>query len=58
MLVSGAAADTYGIRPVAATGGAVIALSGALWFVLRRKSKHMRQGVGQDAEEFCQNRLR
>jgi MFS family permease len=44
MLISGAAADTYGIRPVAATGGAVIALSGALWFVLRRKSKRTRQG--------------
>jgi MFS family permease len=33
---AGAAADTYGIRVVAATGGAIIALSGATWFVLRR----------------------
>lgn len=52
MLVSGAAADTYGIRPVAATGGAVIALSGALWFVLRRKSKRTPQRVAADAEEL------
>lgn len=33
---AGAAADLYGIRVVAATGGATIALSGATWFVLRR----------------------
>jgi hypothetical protein len=33
---SGAAADSYGIRIVAAAGGAVVALSGATWFVLRR----------------------
>lgn len=33
---SGAAADSYGIRVVAATGGACVALSGALWFALRR----------------------
>jgi MFS family permease len=33
---SGAAADTFGIRTVAASGGAVIALSGVMWFVLRR----------------------
>jgi len=44
MLISGAAADTYGIRPVAATGGAVIALSGLLWFLLRR-----RQSAGSPA---------
>ena len=35
MLASGAAADTYGFRLVAAAGGAVIVLAGALWFVLR-----------------------
>lgn len=35
MLASGAAADTYGITPVAAAGGVVIALSGLLWFWLR-----------------------
>jgi MFS family permease len=33
---AGAAADTYGIRVVAAAGGAIIALSGATWFALRR----------------------
>jgi predicted MFS family arabinose efflux permease len=33
---AGAAADTYGIRVVAAVGGAIIALSGATWFALRR----------------------
>ncbi len=37
MYTAGAAADAYGIRVVAATGGAIIALSGALWFVLRRR---------------------
>lgn len=35
MLAAGAAADTYGIKPVAAAGGIVIALSGLLWFALR-----------------------
>jgi MFS family permease len=33
---AGAAADNYGIRVVAAAGGAIIALSGAAWFMLRR----------------------
>jgi MFS family permease len=37
MLASGAAADRFGIKPVAASGGIVIALSGLLWFGLRRK---------------------
>jgi MFS family permease len=36
MLASGIAADIYGIKPVTATGGIIIALSGVLWFVLRR----------------------
>jgi hypothetical protein len=35
MLVSGFAADRYGIKPVAAAGGLVISLSGAGWFLLR-----------------------
>jgi MFS family permease len=35
MLVSGFAADRYGITPVAACGGIVISLSGAMWFILR-----------------------
>jgi MFS family permease len=37
MLAAGAAADRFGIRPVAATGGAVITLSGLMWFVLQRR---------------------
>lgn len=37
MLASGAAADTYGIAPVAASGGIVIACSGLLWFWLRHR---------------------
>jgi MFS family permease len=37
MLVSGAAADRVGIRAVAAGGGGVVALSGLLWFALRRR---------------------
>jgi MFS family permease len=44
MLASGAAADRYGIRPVAAIGGAVVALSGILWFILqRRRAAHARE---------------
>jgi hypothetical protein len=35
MLVSGFAADRYGLKPVAAAGGIVISLSGATWFILR-----------------------
>jgi MFS family permease len=38
MYFAGAAADAYGIRIVAATGGAIIASSGALWFLLRRRA--------------------
>jgi MFS family permease len=34
MLVAGASADKLGIRPVAATGGAIIAFSGLMWFML------------------------
>ncbi|HEX8472899.1 MAG TPA: MFS transporter [Pyrinomonadaceae bacterium] len=37
MFASGAAADTYGIRVVAATGGVIITLAGLLWFVFRFK---------------------
>jgi MFS family permease len=36
MLTAGATADRFGIRLVAATGGTVVALSGIMWFVLRR----------------------
>jgi hypothetical protein len=35
VLVSGFAADRYGITLVAASGGIVISLSGATWFALR-----------------------
>jgi MFS family permease len=38
MLVSGAAADAYGIKPVAFTGGMIIIMSGLLWFLLRRRT--------------------
>ncbi len=36
MLLCGAAADKYGIEPVALCGGIIIALSGLTWFLLRR----------------------
>jgi MFS family permease len=39
MLVSGAAADRLGMRAVAAGGGAVIMISGLLWFALRRHNR-------------------
>ncbi|HKS30019.1 MAG TPA: MFS transporter [Pyrinomonadaceae bacterium] len=39
MLASGFAADRYGIRPVAATGGIIISLSGATWFLLRFRER-------------------
>ncbi|MET0645228.1 MAG: MFS transporter [Pyrinomonadaceae bacterium] len=39
MLVSGAAADRLGMRAVAAGGGAVIMMSGLLWFALRRHDR-------------------
>ncbi len=41
MFASGAAADTYGIRPVAIVAGAVISCSGLLWFALRRRRTAM-----------------
>ena len=44
MLLSGAAADRAGIRPVAACGGLVITLSGLLWFVMRRRRAAEAQG--------------
>jgi hypothetical protein len=39
MLVSGFAADRYGITVVAACGGIVISLSGAAWFMLRFRER-------------------
>lgn len=50
MLASGAAADTYGITPVAASGGVVIALSGLLWFWLRPRSGRLAPGEEAKAE--------
>ena len=40
MYAAGAGADAFGIRPVAAAGGFVIAFSGLLWFLLRRRHEH------------------
>jgi MFS family permease len=50
MLASGAAADTYGITPVAAAGGVVIALSGLLWFWLRPRTGQLAPGEEAKAE--------
>lgn len=47
MLAAGAAADRFGIRPVAATGGTIIALSGITWFVLRRRRNSTARVAGQ-----------
>lgn len=38
ILMAGIAADRFGIKPVATIGGAVITLSGILWFIMRRRS--------------------
>jgi cbb3-type cytochrome oxidase subunit 3 len=40
MYAAGAGADAFGLRPVAALGGFVIAFSGLLWFLLRRRNRH------------------
>ncbi len=37
MLVSGAAADRVGIRPVGVCAGLIVIMSGLLWFLLRRR---------------------
>ncbi len=39
MYAAGAGADALGLRPVAAAGGLVIAFSGLLWFLLRRRQR-------------------
>ena len=41
MLVSGIAADRYGIRPVALGGGLVITCSGLLWFLLQQRGREV-----------------
>jgi MFS family permease len=52
MLASGVAADIYGIRPVTVTGGIIIASSGLLWFVLRRRRS--RAGAGSEASRSAE----
>jgi hypothetical protein len=52
MLASGVAADIYGIKPVTAAGGCVIALSGALWFLLRRRKGAGSPKTSRSAEEL------
>jgi len=47
MLAAGAAADRFGIRPVAATGGAVITLSGLMWFMLQRRRNATARVAGE-----------
>jgi MFS family permease len=51
MLTAGATADKFGIRWVAATGGAVVALSGITWFVLRRR-RSSDEGISRNVEEL------
>jgi len=43
MLAAGASADRYGIRPVAALGGLIVALSGVTWFLLRGRRETPRR---------------
>ncbi len=50
MLAAGASADRYGIRPVAALGGLTVALSGAAWFLLRRRQRRV-AGTARKATE-------
>ena len=42
MYAAGAGADAFGLRPVAALGGFVIAFSGLLWFLLRATKSPLR----------------
>ncbi|HYY57840.1 MAG TPA: MFS transporter [Pyrinomonadaceae bacterium] len=52
MLAAGAAADTFGIRPVAATGGMLIALSGLLWFLMRSRRRSRDEQAAFEVENF------
>jgi MFS family permease len=47
MLASGAAADAYGIRPVAFIAGLIVALSGALWFFRRWRKQESEKRAAQ-----------
>lgn len=40
MFAAGAAADAYGIRPIAFVAGLIVAASGAVWFLRRRKREN------------------
>jgi hypothetical protein len=42
MYAAGAGADAFGLRPVTALGGFVIAFSGLLWFLLRATKPPLR----------------
>jgi MFS family permease len=46
MLISGVAADTYGIKLIAATGGIIIACSGLIWFILKWRARRRRPSDG------------
>lgn len=50
MLISGPAADAYGIKPVALAGGIIISLSGLLWFPLRRAGQSVHRRGAEDTE--------
>ncbi|HYG09568.1 MAG TPA: MFS transporter [Pyrinomonadaceae bacterium] len=51
MYAAGAGADAFGIRPVAAAGGFMIAFSGLLWFLLRRRHRK-RAPAATDAQHL------
>ncbi|HKQ99630.1 MAG TPA: MFS transporter [Pyrinomonadaceae bacterium] len=51
ILAAGASADRLGIRPVAAAGGAVVALSGVAWFILRRRATSDGQFAGDPVQD-------
>lgn len=51
IFAAGAAADSAGIRPVALGGGAVVILSGLMWFVLRRRGASFTGGATSRADD-------
>jgi hypothetical protein len=52
MYAAGAGADAFGQRPVVALGGFVIAFSGLLWFLLRRRNRHAATAAPTDAQHL------